>query len=57
MQAAFCEYHPIVKRELGIPDDQMLVCGMSLGYADPAAPENALELPRIAAADFTQFHE
>ena len=57
VQAAFCEYHPIVKRELGIGEEQMIVCGMSLGHADPSAPENTLELPRIPAADFTQFHE
>lgn len=57
VQAAFCEYHPIVKVQLGIPDTQMIVCGMSLGYADPDAPENTLELPRIAASEFTQFHD
>ncbi|MDP5239831.1 nitroreductase [Uliginosibacterium sp. 31-16] len=57
VQAAFCEYHPIVKAQLDIPDTQMVVCGMSLGYADPDAPENALVLPRIPSADFTRFHD
>lgn len=57
VQAAFCEYHPIVKTQLGIPDTQMIVCGMSLGYAQTDAPENTLVLPRIPAAEFTQFHE
>ncbi|GAB2885689.1 nitroreductase [Uliginosibacterium flavum] len=57
VQAAFCEYHPIVHRLLEIPDSQRVVCGMSLGYADPAAPENTLELPRIPATEFTQFHD
>lgn len=57
VQAAFCEYHPIIKQHLGIPDSQFIVCGMSLGYADPGAPENSLELPRIPASDFTRFHE
>ena len=57
VQAAFCEYHPIVKAQLDIPDSQMLVCGMSLGFADPDAPENSLELPRIPAATFTRFHD
>lgn len=56
VQAAFCEYHPIIKPRLGIPDSQFIVCGMSLGYADPDAPENQLALPRIPARDFTRFH-
>ncbi len=57
VQAAFCEFHPIIKAQLGIPDSQKIVCGMSLGYADPAAPENSLDLPRIPASSFTQFHD
>lgn len=57
VQAAFSEYHPIIHRQLGIPDEQIIVCGMALGYADPAAPENALDLPRLPACEFTRFHE
>ncbi len=57
VQAAFSEYHPIIHRQLGIPDEQIIVCGMALGYADPAAPENALDLPRLPTSEFTRFHE
>lgn len=56
LQAAFTEYHPIIHRQLDIPDSQMIVCGMSLGYADPNAVENTLQLPRISASEFTRFH-
>jgi nitroreductase len=56
VQAAFCEYHAIIKPRLEIPDSQFIVCGMSLGFADPDAPENALTLPRVPASDFTRFH-
>ncbi len=56
VQAAFCEYHPILHRLLDIPDSQMIVCGMALGYADPDAVENTLQTPRIPAGEFTQFH-
>lgn len=56
-QAAFCEYHPIVHRLLDIPDTQHILCGMSLGYADPNAPENTLDLARIPASEFTRFHD
>lgn len=57
VQAAFCEYHPLIRRELSIPDDQMIVCGMSLGYADPEAPENCFNPGREAASSFTRFHD
>jgi nitroreductase len=54
-QAAFAPYHPILRRHLPIADDQIVVCGMSLGYADPAEPANALETERLAVAEFTTF--
>ena len=55
-QAAFITYHRIVRRHLGIPDDEILASGMALGHADPAAPENRLETERAAVAEFTRFH-
>ncbi|MFA7666683.1 MAG: nitroreductase [Burkholderiaceae bacterium] len=54
-QAAFTRFHRIVADELGIPAQRMLVCGMSLGHADPAAPENALLTEREAVGAFTRF--
>jgi hypothetical protein len=33
----------------------MLVCGMSLGYANPDAIENSLVTEREPVAGFTQF--
>lgn len=57
VQAAFCEYHPILHRELAIPASEFIVCGMSLGYPDPDDPVNTLVTGRIAAQEFTQFHE
>jgi nitroreductase len=57
VQAAFAEFHPIIHQQLEIPESQTIVCGMSLGYADPQAPENTLDLPRIPASEFTRFHK
>lgn len=56
VQAAFCEYHPILHRELDIPESEMIVCGMSLGVADPQAVVNRLQLSREPAERFTRFH-
>ena len=54
-QAAFCKYHRIIARHLEIPDDQMLVCGMALGYEDQSKIENTLRTERESATSFTRF--
>lgn len=45
-QAAFTQYHQIIHQTLNFSDQEMLVCGMSLGYADPSKIENSLETER-----------
>ncbi len=55
-QVAFTKFHRIIAAELAIPDDQMVVCGMSLGYADPSRIENALVTHRESVDSFTTFH-
>lgn len=54
-QVAWCNQHALVRRELGVPDDQALVCGMSLGYEDTAVPANALRTPRVPVDQFARF--
>ncbi len=55
-QAAFIHYPDIIKQHLQIPKEEILVCGMSLGYADLQKPENALQTERMALEDFVHFH-
>jgi nitroreductase len=55
-QVAFTKFHSVIADELGIPDDQMLVCGMSLGYADMSRAENTLVTEREPVDSFTTFH-
>lgn len=55
-QQAWCEYGPVVHRALNIPDSQVIISGMALGYADPEAPENQLVTGRVKAADFMTRH-
>jgi nitroreductase len=54
-QVSFAPYHRIVAEVVGMPDHEMLVCGMSLGYADPDAPENGLVTDREPVERFTRF--
>ncbi|UZE25667.1 nitroreductase [Pseudomonas sp. B21-056] len=55
-QAAFLKYHQVIAELLAIPSDQMLVCGMSLGYADEASIENSLVTGREPVSSFATFH-
>ena len=45
----------LVCEAIGIPDDQQLVCGMSLGVRDPDAIENTLVTEREPVAGFARF--
>lgn len=56
-QAAFTQFHRIIADELALAPAQQLVCGMSLGFADPAAVENGLVTEREPVAGFTRFLE
>lgn len=56
-QAAFTQYHRLIADELQLGPGEMVVCGMSLGHADPAAVENTLVTEREPVAGFTRFHE
>lgn len=54
-QAAFTQFHRVIAEHLGLTDDEMVVCGMSMGYANPAAIENTLVTERAPVSDFTRF--
>lgn len=55
-QAAFLKYHQVISAALEIPGEQMLVCGMSLGYADERSIENTLVTDREPVSAFATFH-
>jgi len=54
-QAAFNHYNRIVSAHLGLPDTEMVVMGMALGYADPSAIENTLLTERAPVSSFASF--
>ena len=56
-QAAFTQFHRIIEAQLGLAADEMVVCGMSLGHADPASIENTLITEREPVQGFTRFHD
>lgn len=54
-QAAFTQYHRLIAEELQLRPEQMLVCGLALGHADPAAIENSLVSEREPVSGFARF--
>ena len=56
-QAAFIGFYKEIAEHLALPASEMVVCGMSLGFADPEAPENRLVTERVPVAAFARFVE
>ena len=56
-QAAFTQFHDLISAFLKLPDTEMVVCGMSLGHADPDAVENSLVTERAPVSEFATFLE
>lgn len=54
-QQAFARYHKIIRWHLPIGEQEILVCGMSMGYADTAHPANQLVTERDPIDAFTTF--
>ena len=56
-QAAFMQFHRVIASELGLSESEMVVCGMSLGYADMSRIENTLQTDREPLSGFVRFME
>ncbi|HEV7414537.1 nitroreductase [Tianweitania sediminis] len=56
-QAAFAPYHAAIRPILGIPDEEILVCGMALGYEDETRPENNFRTERAPLEEWVTFVE
>ena len=56
-QAAFTQFHQIIRDVLQLPDNEMFVCGMALGYADKDRIENTLQTERETVSGFVQYRD
>ncbi len=54
-QAAWNGFSKIILPHIGAGENEMLVCGMALGYADPSDPVNGFHTPREPVASFTHW--
>ena len=55
-QESWSLFPKTVSSFLGVPEEEMLFCGMAIGYADPDAPVNALVTERAAPDEFIRVH-
>ena len=56
-QAAWNGFSKIIFKHVGAKENEMMVCGMSLGYADEGAIVNTFKTTRIEPASFTHWVE
>lgn len=54
-QVSFSKFHRIISEQLQVPDNEMFVCAISLGYANPDAPVNQLRTERAPLEDWVKF--
>ncbi len=54
-QAAWNGFHSIILPHIGAEEGEMMVCGMSLGYADESDKVNTLVTPRVPVNEFTHW--
>jgi nitroreductase len=54
-QAAWNGFANIIMPHIGAGEDEMLVCGMALGYADQTDKVNTFHTPRVPTAEFTTW--
>lgn len=55
-QAAPAMAAPYIREFFELPDDRQIVCAVSFGYADLAAPENGFRTERVAIDQVARFH-
>ena len=55
-QEAWGHYGPTVHETIGIPDTEVIVSGMAMGYEDTTAKANTLVTEREAVDGFTTFY-
>ncbi len=56
-QESWSVWHGLIRDYLGMPANELVFCGMGLGFADEAAPVNALVSDRAPLEDYATFLE
>lgn len=55
VQEAWAKVRESLRRQFGLSDDEVVYCGMALGYPDWTQPINAVRTPREPVTSFADF--
>jgi nitroreductase len=56
-QYSVAGYGATIREHLGLPDEQIVVCGLAVGWVDPAAPINTLIPERALLEEYVRWFE
>jgi len=56
-QAAWSMWAGVIRRQLGLSDQEMVLAGIALGYPDTAQVASNIPMPRISLDEFATFHD
>lgn len=56
-QEAWAMFHPQIREYLSVPENEMIFCGMGVGFADEVAPVNSLVTERAPAGEYLTVRE
>jgi len=56
-QEAWAPFHEVVRDYLKVPPEEIIFCGMAIGYADESAPINSLVSERAALGEWAVIRE
>ena len=56
-QAAVAAYSPWLRDYFGLPENRLVVCGISFGHADRAHPANGFQTNRAPISDAVDWRE
>ena len=54
-QEAWSMWGQTIREQVGVPDDELVFCGISIGYAVPDSPVNQLRSERVQLEQFAVF--
>lgn len=55
-QVSWIRLHKLIREFLAMPSEQMLYCGMGMGYRDDSHPLNGFRSPRAELDEFCSFY-
>lgn len=55
-QESLSRYHAIIRQHLALTPEELVVCGMSMGFGDPQWALERPRMPKAPVAEFASFH-